>query len=160
MKFITEIIFGKEQIIKYHNNQSFDDFEKVINVKKYTFDTRAERNAFYKGMAESVGWLDFKVVKEFEKNDHKDLNEIEDDKFDYWSFIEKFYPKYYQCNSVLLSDILTKKLDGEEISESDEQYIKDWDVRNELLEVDKELLCKAFENYFKTIYPEKVIDNE
>ncbi len=154
MKFITEIIFGKEQIAKYYNNQSFDDFEKIINVKKYTFETQAERNAFYKGMSETIGWLEFNVVKEFEENDHKDINEKEDDKFDYWSFIEKFYPKYYQCDSVLLSDILTKKLDGEEISENDEEYIKDWDIRNELLEVDKELLCKAFENYFNTIYPE------
>lgn len=160
MKFITEIIFGKEQIIKYRNNETFDDFEKVINVKKYTFKTQAERNAFYKGMAEVVGWMEFEVVKEFEETDHKEINEKEEDGFDYWSFIEKFYPKYYQCNSVLLSDILTKKLDGEEISESDEEYIKDWDVRNELLEIDKELLIKAFENFFNTIYPEKILDGE
>ena len=56
----------------------------------------------------------------------------------------------------MLSDILTKKLDGEKILEKDEEYIKDWDVRKELLEVDKELLCKAFENYFDSIYPEKI----
>jgi len=154
MKFITEIIFGKEQITKYYNNQSFDDFEKVINVKKYTFETQSERNAFYRGMAEAVGWLEFEVIKEFEENNHKVVKEKEEDKFDYWSFIEKFYPRYYQCNSVLLSNILTKKLDDEEISENDEKYIKGWNVRNELLEIDKELLCKAFENYFNTIYPE------
>ena len=155
MKFITELIFGKEQIAKYHNNQSFSDFEKIINIKKYTFETQLERNAFYRGLVEGVGWSEFEVVKEFEENDHKEINNKDENEFDYWSFIEKFYPKYHQCNSVLLSDILTKKLDGEEISENDEEYIKDWDVRNELLEVDKELLCKAFENYFNTIYPEK-----
>ncbi|BDU24455.1 MULTISPECIES: hypothetical protein [unclassified Flavobacterium] len=154
MKFITEIIFGKEQITKYYNNQSFDDFEKVINVKKYTFETQSERNAFYRGMAEAVGWLEFEVIKEFEENNHKVVKEKEEDKFDYWSFIEKFYPRYYQCNSVLLSNILTKKLDGEEISENDKKYIKGSNVRKELLEIDKELLCKAFENYFNTIYPE------
>lgn len=158
MKYSVEIIFGKDQITKYHNGQPFDDFEKIINVKKYTFKTQLERNAFYKGIGEAVGWSEFEVVKEFEEHDHKDIKEkIEDkieDKFDYWLFIEKFYPKYYQCNNVLLSDILTKKLDGEEISKKDEEYIKDWDVRNELLEVDKELLCKAFEYYFNTIYPE------
>ncbi|SFC64769.1 hypothetical protein [Flavobacterium phragmitis] len=160
MKFITEIIFGKEQIIKYHNNQSFDDFEKVINVKKYTFETQAERNAFYKGMAEAVGWLEFEVAKEFEENDHKNLNEKEDDKFDYWSFIEKYYPNYSSCDNVLLSDVLTRKLEGEEVSDEDEEYIKDWDIKKELFEIDKQLLCDAFENYFNTTYPEKVIDNE
>lgn len=72
----------------------------------------------------------------------------------YWDFIEKYYPNYSHCNNILLSDILTRKLDGEEISESDEKYIKDWDVRKELMELDKELLGKAFENFFYTIYPE------
>ncbi|MFB9078404.1 hypothetical protein ACFFLS_16125 [Flavobacterium procerum] len=71
MKFITEIIFGKEQIIKYHNNQSFDDFEKVINLKKYVFETQAERDAFYKGMAEVVGWSEFEILQEFEENNNK-----------------------------------------------------------------------------------------
>ncbi|MNE99043.1 hypothetical protein D3C80_1976580 [compost metagenome] len=55
----------------------------------------------------------------------------------------------------MLSDILTRKLDDEEICEEDEEYIKDWDVRKELFELDKELLCEAFENYFDTVYPKK-----
>lgn len=55
----------------------------------------------------------------------------------------------------MLSDILTRKLDDEEICEEDEEFIKDWDVRKELFELDKELLCEAFENYFDTVYPEK-----
>lgn len=80
------------------------------------------------------------------------LEKKEKDQFNYWVFIEKYYPKYSSCNNVLLSDILTKKLDGEEISENDEEYIKNWDVRNKLLEIDKELLSKAFENYFNTIH--------
>ncbi len=80
------------------------------------------------------------------------LEKKENDQFNYWAFIEKYYPEYSSCNNVLLSDILTKKLNGEEISENDEKYIKDWDFRNKLLEIDKELLSKAFENYFNTIY--------
>jgi hypothetical protein len=71
----------------------------------------------------------------------------------YWSFIEAYYPNYYSCDSVLLSDILTKKLDGEEICEEDEEYIKEWDVRKELFELDKDLLCEAFENFFDIVYP-------
>ena len=155
MKYLAEIIFRKDQVIKFHNNQPLNDFEKIINLKKYNFESREERNAFYKGIGEAIGWLDFNVIKEFEERDHKEEKE-EEDKFDYWAFIYKYYPKYHQCNSVLLSDILTRKLEGEEISEEDEEYIKDWDVRNELFEVDKELLCKAFENYFNISYPENL----
>ena len=68
--------------------------------------------------------------------------------FNYWDFIEKYYPGYFHCDSILLSDILTRKLDGEEICEEVEEYIKDWDARKELLQLDKELLGKAFENFF------------
>lgn len=152
MKYIAEIIFGKDQIKKFDNNEPLNDFEKIINLKKYTFKTRTQRNAFYKGIGEAMGWLDFKIIKEFKEKTNKKKEEDED-KFDYWAFIHKYYPKYHQCNSVLLSDILTKKLDGEEICEDDEEYIKDWDIRNELFEIDKELLCKAFENYFNIMYP-------
>ncbi|WP_433834807.1 hypothetical protein [Flavobacterium anhuiense] len=159
MRYSVKIIFGKDQIRKYYKNEAFNDFEKIVNFKKYTFETKLQRNAFYKGISEAIGWLELEVVKEFEENDQigiekkEEEEEEEEDLFDYWSFIQKFYPKYYQCNSVLLSEILTKKLDGEEISQKDEEYIKDWDIRNELLEIDKELLCKAFENYFNIIYP-------
>ena len=154
MKYLAEIIFGKDQVKKFHNNETLNDFEKIINLKKYNFESRAERNAFYKGIGEAIGWLKFEIIKEFEeKITEKKEDEIN---FDYWAFIEKYYLKYSHCNSVLLSDILTRKLDGEEICESDEEYIKDWDIRTELFEVDKELLCKAFENYFNIVYPENL----
>ncbi|TDO83582.1 hypothetical protein EV143_10118 [Flavobacterium chryseum] len=156
MKYLAKIIFGREQLLKYHNDETLTDCEKIINVKNYSFETRLERNAFYKGIGEAIGWLEFEVIKEFEQKDHKDDKKEDEDKFDYWAFIYKYYPKYHQCNSVLLSDILTRKLGGEEISEEDEEYIKDWDIRNELFEVDKELLCKAFENYFNINYPENL----
>lgn len=153
MKYLAEIIFGKDQVKKFHNNETLNDFEKIINLKKYNFESREERNAFYKGIGEAMGWLEFEVIKELEEKDDKKEDE---DKFDYWAFIYKYYPKYHQCNSVLLSDILTRKLEGEEISEEDEEYIKEWDIRNELFEVDKELLCKAFENYFNISYPKNL----
>jgi hypothetical protein len=151
MSYHTKIIFGKDEVRKYHNNEAFTDDEKSINLKNYTFETRAERNAFYKGIDEAMGWLEYEVINEFED---KNNQEKEDEtKFDYWAFIEKHYLKYYSCDSVLLSDILTRKLNGEEICEQDEEYIKDWDVRKELFELDKRLLCEAFENYFDIIYP-------
>jgi hypothetical protein len=153
MKYIVKIIFGKEQVMKYHNNEVLTDYEKIINVKKYTFETQLERNSFYKGIGEAISWLDFLVINEFEENDHKEEKESID-VFDYWSFIYRYYPKFHQCDNVLLSVILTRKLDGEEICEKDEDYIKHMDIRYELFVINKELLCKAFENYFNIMYPE------
>lgn len=77
----------------------------------------------------------------------------ERDGFCYWTFIEKYYPRYYSCDDILLSDILSRKLDGEEICEEDEEMIKDWDVRVELLELDKNIFSKALKNYFKIMDP-------
>jgi hypothetical protein len=47
MSYHTKIIFGKDQIAKHHNNKAFSDCEKIISFKEYTFNTRAERSAFY-----------------------------------------------------------------------------------------------------------------
>lgn len=151
MSYHTKIIFGKDQIKKHHSDKAFTDCEKVISFKEYSFDNRAERSAFYKGISESMGRFEFEVINEFEDKNNQEKED--EDKFDYWAFIEKYYPRYYSCDSVLLSDILTKKLDGEEICEEDEEYIKNWDIRKELFELDKRLLCEAFENYFNIAYP-------
>jgi hypothetical protein len=151
MGYHTKIIFGKEQVRKHHNNKVFTDCEKVISFREYAFDTRAERSAFYKGIFESMGRFEFEVISEFEDKNNQEKED--EDKFDYWAFISKYYPRYYSCDSVLLSDILTRKLDGEEICETDEEHIKDWDVRKELFELDKDLLCEAFENFFDIVYP-------
>jgi hypothetical protein len=70
----------------------------------------------------------------------------------YWSFIENFYPNYHSCNQILLSDILAKKLDGEQIDIKDEEIIKDWDVKLELLKLDQAIMQKAMENYFEIKY--------
>ena len=71
MSYHTKIIFGKDQVRKYHNNEEFSGFEKSINFKKYIFETKAERNAFYKGVAESMGRLEFEVINEFEDKSTK-----------------------------------------------------------------------------------------
>lgn len=75
----------------------------------------------------------------------------ENDDFCYWTFIEKYYPRYHNCSDILLSDILTRKLDGEEICIEDEEMIKNWDVKAELIELDKNIFSKALENYFKIV---------
>jgi hypothetical protein len=68
--------------------------------------------------------------------------------FCYWTFIEKYYPRYYSCNDILLSDILSRKLDGQEICTDDEEMIKDLKVKLELLELDINIFSKALKNYF------------
>ena len=70
----------------------------------------------------------------------------------YWAFIETYYPNYYSCDQILLSDILTRKLEGEEIDIKDEEMIKDWDVKEELLKLDKAIIQKAMKNYFEIKY--------
>lgn len=150
MGYCVEIIFGQSEIKKFLNGEKLTNYEKIINLKKYEFETFEERSAFYKGMNETVGWLEFHVIKEFEIN----LKSKEEPEFDYWSFIQKYYPNYYHCDSVLLSDIYTRILDGESYDEDDKKYANH-DIRNELLEIDKELLSKAFENFFNSIYPDK-----
>lgn len=153
MSYIVEIVFGKEQVIKYRQGESLTGYEKLIHRKQYEFDTISERNNFYKGLAEGNCWIEFEIIKESQSKPIKEEEPI----FDYWGFIGKYYPNYSHCDSILLSDILTKKLDGEEICEKDEEYIKDWDVRKVLMELDKELLGIAYENFFNTIYPENTI---
>lgn len=148
MGYIVEIVFGKEEVKKYRRGETFTGYENLINRKRFEFETLAERNAFYKGLSESNGWIEFEIIKEIQTKE-----EPKEEDFDYWGFIVKYYPNYYHCDSVLLSDILTRKLDGEEICESDEEHIKDWDVRKVLMELDKELLGEAFENYFYQAYP-------
>jgi len=151
MSYTVEIIFGKEQVIKLRQGNILSDYENLINRKRYEFETLSERNAFYKGLSEAEGWLEFEVINENQSKQNK--QEENESQFDYWNFIVKYYPNYDHCDNILMSDILTRKLHGEEICESDEEYIKGWDIRKELMELDKELLGKAFENFFYTIYP-------
>lgn len=73
--------------------------------------------------------------------------------FCYWNFIQKYYPKYDSCDNILLSDILFRKINKEEICEEDEEMIKYWDVKAELLKIDKRILSEALENYFEIIFP-------
>lgn len=151
MGYYVEIIFGQSEIRKFLNGEKLTNYEKIINLKKYDFETFEERNAFYKGINETIGWLDFHIIKEFEIN----LKPKEEPIFDYWGFIEMYYPGYSNCDSILLSDILTRKLKGEHVNKKDLKFIKNWDVRKELLKLDKELLSIAFENFFNSIHPEK-----
>ena len=75
----------------------------------------------------------------------------------YWSFIEAYYPNYYSCDSILLSDILLRKLEGEVIDENDEALIEGWDIKKKLLELDSIIMEKSMKNYFAIHNPEQNI---
>lgn len=64
MKQSVKIIFGKEQVNKYYNEEPFTADEKQINVKEFYFRTEAEKNAFCKGVSESVGWTEYCFFEE------------------------------------------------------------------------------------------------
>ncbi|MCZ8169045.1 MAG: hypothetical protein ACK5RV_10585 [Flavobacterium sp.] len=63
MGYIIEIIFGKNEVKKHRLGEEFTDYENLIHKKRFEFETLAERNAFYKGLSESNGWLEFEIIK-------------------------------------------------------------------------------------------------
>ena len=69
--------------------------------------------------------------------------------YEYWDFIEKYYPNYFSCDDVLLCDILNRKLEGEEIDKLDEQLIKDWDIKKEMLALERRLFGMAMKYFLK-----------
>lgn len=66
-----------------------------------------------------------------------------------WDFIEMYYPNYYSCNDILLSDIFIRKLENEFVSESDEIFLKLKNIRKELVILNEKIWTKAIENYLK-----------
>ncbi len=74
----------------------------------------------------------------------------------YGTFIETFYPNYNSCDQILLSDILARKLEGEVIDIKEEAMIKDWDVKEQLLQLDTIIMQKALKNYFEIKYSKKL----
>jgi hypothetical protein len=76
--------------------------------------------------------------------------------FSYWPFIEQYLSDYSSRNDVLHSDILTRYLDGEEVSEEDLPWIAQLgtreDVVAELMALDSYLLQKSLAAYLHDRY--------
>lgn len=66
-----------------------------------------------------------------------------------WSFIEQYYPNYYSSNEILLSDILSRKLEGQEIEPKDEEMILGWNVEEVLTSLNQKIYNKAMQNYLQ-----------
>ena len=59
MKHSIKIIFGKEQVIKYHQNEPLSPEEAQINLKEFSFNSKKELEAFCLGLDEAVGWMEW-----------------------------------------------------------------------------------------------------
>ncbi|MGC4127976.1 MAG: hypothetical protein QM564_00130 [Bergeyella sp.] len=56
MSYTLKVVFGKEQVNKTYNNEPLTIEELEINVKEYSFNTLEEKEAFIKGINETIGW--------------------------------------------------------------------------------------------------------
>lgn len=127
----------KDAIKKYLFASSF---ESLINETEFTSQYTAIP------AIENVHFIEQRNYK----NEIHTLKKIDSN---YWPFIEKYYPNYYSCDQILLSDILTRKIKGEEISIADEVEIKNWNIKKELLKLDQRIMQKAMEHYFAIKHP-------
>jgi hypothetical protein len=147
-----------EKLFAIYKNGEHKGNERGVSIedaiKKYliasSFETLLDDFEFVSQYTGSPAVVNLHFIKpNFDKNSmSKFLNKNKN----YWSFIEAYYPNYGSCDQVLLSDVLTRKLEGEEISIEDEKMIKDWDVKAELLKLDQVIMQKAMENYFEIKY--------
>ncbi len=59
MKHSFKVIFGKEQVLKFFNNESLSSEEIDLNTKEYHFNTAEEKIAFINGLHSAIGWVEF-----------------------------------------------------------------------------------------------------
>jgi len=64
MNYQLKIIFGKEEVDKFHNCGTFTADEIVSNVKDFYFKTEAEMKAFIDGMETVIGWTEYSIINE------------------------------------------------------------------------------------------------
>lgn len=77
----------------------------------------------------------------------------------YWRFIEKYLPNYSSNDLVLLSDILWRYVDNDDVDTSDMEWIgKSFADKNEVLteivRVETQLFENALRNYCLTLHSE------
>lgn len=62
MSFNIELLFGKDEIRKYHSGVELSLPEKKINLQNFLFDYSVEVNAFLKGVDTAVGWTEYFMI--------------------------------------------------------------------------------------------------
>jgi hypothetical protein len=74
MSYDIQILFGKNEISKYHLDIALTIAEKEINLKKYSFDYKIEMNAFLKGLNEAVGWTEYFLIERSESGEETSVS--------------------------------------------------------------------------------------
>ena len=72
MNYQLKIIFGKEEVNKFYNDDRFTVDEIVNNVKEFHFKTESEMEAFIKGIEASSGWTEYSII---EQKQHMFMNQ-------------------------------------------------------------------------------------
>ena len=62
--FHVMVLFGSDQVRKFHNKEIFHKSEIDDHTKFYSFETKIELDAFIFGLQEANGWLDLVYVKD------------------------------------------------------------------------------------------------
>jgi hypothetical protein len=74
----------------------------------------------------------------------------ENKKVCYWEFVEQHYPNYFNCDKILESNLLLVKI--ENLKPSKKFIKRQYKLNKKLLKVDRKILSKALENYFKNMH--------
>jgi hypothetical protein len=74
MKHSIIVIFGKEQVDKFYQNEPFTDAERENHIKTYHFSSIKELDAFSFGINEAIGWLECHVLRTEQKEEFQTKN--------------------------------------------------------------------------------------
>jgi len=73
--FVT-VLFGSDQIRKFHNKEIFSEEEISQYTKAFSFETRKELDAFILGIETANGWLDLIYFEGIKIQRNKILQQI------------------------------------------------------------------------------------
>ncbi len=144
-QFILNVAFGTEFARKAEQKGFKKLNKRYYSVQKFV--TPSERKAYLKGLEDSNGWNEFYAAipkNEIIKND-------KEPKQNAWDFVERNYPDYSHCDTIVYADDLQKIIDGE----LNGNALKLWE---DDFEKDKEKVQAEYNNVHKEIY-EKAITN-
>lgn len=64
-KFTVKVVFGEVAVAAFQENPriTYEKLREHGDVSKVSFDTEAERDAYIRGLEDSVGWQEVDYVK-------------------------------------------------------------------------------------------------
>lgn len=73
--FIT-VLFGSDQVRKFHNKEIFSEEEINQYAKTFSFETKKELDAFILGIETANGWLDLIYFEGMKIKENKIIQQI------------------------------------------------------------------------------------